>query len=55
MRALLKALSWEISSTAIVGVLAWLMFGNLGMCLVFSVVAFIIKVVLYVLHEKLWE
>jgi uncharacterized membrane protein len=52
---LLKALSWETWSTLFILLLAWLFFGHLEMCILFSVIAFILKVGLYVVHEHLWN
>jgi len=54
-RIVLKALSWETLAGLFCLGLAYLFFGHWDDCLVFTVVAFIFKLVLFYWHEKLWE
>ena len=55
MRAWLKATSWEVSSNLVVFGLAFTTFGDIGVCALFGAVCFVVKLGLFVLHEKLWE
>ena len=55
MRSFLKAVSWETSSNVFMLGLAYLMFGNIEMCAVFSGIGFIVKLFLFYLHERLWH
>lgn len=54
-RSLLKAISWETFSNVLVLILAWLMFGHFEMCVIFGLIAFLMKIFFFVLHEWLWE
>lgn len=50
-----KALSWETLAGVFCLGLAYLFFGHLNECLVFTLVCFVFKLVLFYWHEKLWE
>ena len=54
-RSIAKALSWETFSNLVCLGLAYLIFGNLGGCLAFTAVCFVVKLVLFFYHEKLWH
>ena len=54
-RSVLKALSWETFSNLVCFGLAYVMFGNLGGCAVFTAVCFIVKLILFYYHERLWH
>lgn len=54
-RSFLKALSWETFSNLICFVLAIAMFGNIGGCVAFTILAFIVKLILYYWHERIWH
>ena len=51
-RSFAKALSWETFSNLVCFALAYAMFGNLGGCAVFTVICFIVKLVLFYWHER---
>jgi len=55
MRLILKTLSFETISTAAQFVLAWFMFQDVGACLWFTAVSFVMKSVLYYYHERAWK
>jgi adenylylsulfate kinase len=54
-RSFLKALSWETFSTLATMGLAYLIFGNWGSCLIFSLVCYLMKLALFTVHERLWH
>ena len=54
-RTFVKALSWETFSNLVCLALAYMMFGNLGGCLVFTGVCFVVKLLLFYGHERLWH
>ena len=54
-RTFVKALSWESFSTAATFGLAWLMFGNLGTCVAFAGTSYVMKLILFYHHERIWH
>ena len=54
-RTFLKAISFETISTITGCGLAWLMFGNFGSCVLYSVIAYAMKLALFCWHERLWR
>ena len=54
-RAFVKGCSWEVSSNLVVFGLAFFAFGNVGACALFGGACFVVKLGLFVAHEKLWE
>ena len=54
-RTIIKAISWETFSTLATFCVAWLMFGNLGTCIVFATTTFLMKLVLFYGHDRLWH
>jgi uncharacterized membrane protein len=54
-RTLLKAISFETISTITGCGLAWLMFGDFGSCVLYSVIAYAMKLTLFCWHERLWR
>lgn len=54
-RSWLKALSWEGISNAVCFFIAYMIFGNIGECLVFTLACVVLKVVGYYWHERIWE
>ena len=54
-RAALKALSWEGLSNSVCFFIAYLIFGNIGECLLFTLACVALKIVGYYLHELAWE
>ncbi len=54
-RSITKALTWETSSTLATFGVAWLMFGSLGTCVTFAGVTFLMKLILFYGHERLWH
>jgi uncharacterized membrane protein len=55
MRELLKAISFETLSTAATLLLSWWYFGDFNSCLIFNLIAFVLKLALYCVHERLWK
>lgn len=54
-RSLLKGFCWEIISTVITFGVAWLMFGHAAECVLFAMVCFAVKFILFYLHERIWH
>ena len=54
-RSLLKGLSWEIISTIVTFGIAWLIFGRVAECALFAIICFVVKCVLFYLHERIWH
>jgi len=54
-RSVAKAISWETFSNLVCGGLAYMMFGNLGGCVAFTLICFVLKVVMFYWHERLWH
>lgn len=54
-RSFAKALSWETFSTAVLFFLSWMWFGHVGMCASFAAFTFVIKLVLFYAHERVWH
>jgi uncharacterized membrane protein len=54
-RSIVKAISWESFSNLVCFGLAYLTFGNLGGCAVFTGVCFLVKLVLFYWHERVWH
>ena len=54
-RSLWKAVSWEIVSSVVSLGLAYVCFGSIGNCLVFTGVTLLIKLVMFYYHERIWE
>jgi uncharacterized membrane protein len=54
-RTFAKAVSWESFSNLVCLALAYAIFGNLGGCLVFTGVCFVLKLILFYGHERIWH
>jgi len=54
-RSIAKALSWETFSTLATFALAFGMFGNAGVCVAFAAVSFVMKLILFYYHERIWH
>jgi len=54
-RSFVKAVSWETFSNLVCFVLAYMMFGNIGGCAIFTVIAFVVKLFLFYEHERVWH
>jgi len=54
-RTFVKALSWETFSNLVCFGLAYLMFGNIGDCAIFTTICFVVKLFLFYLHERAWH
>jgi uncharacterized membrane protein len=54
-RTAAKALSWETFSNLVCLGLAYAMFGNIGGCLIFTAIAFVVKLVLFYFHDRAWH
>ncbi len=55
MKTWIKAISWEFFSNILCFFLAYLMFGNIGTCLVFTGICVAFKIILFYIHESLWS
>ncbi len=54
-RSLVKAFSWESFSTASTMLLAFGMFGNLDLCMVFGFISYLMKLIMFYYHERIWH
>jgi uncharacterized membrane protein len=54
-RSFIKGLSWETISNLATFVLAYAMFGNVALCLVFFSISFVLKLLMFYLHERVWH
>jgi len=54
-RTFAKALSWETFSNLVCFGLAVAVFGNIGGCLTFTLICFVVKLFLFYGHERLWH
>jgi uncharacterized membrane protein len=54
-RSFAKAVSWETFSNLVCFGIAYTTFGNLGGCAVFTLVCFIVKLILFYYHERIWH
>jgi len=54
-RTIIKAVTWETVSTLATFGVAWLMFESLGVCITFAVITFLMKLILFYGHERLWH
>lgn len=54
-RSLIKAISWESISTLATMILAYFMFGRIQVCLVFGAISFMMKLIIFYCHERIWH
>ena len=54
-RSLAKAVSWETFSNLVCGGLAYGWFGDLTSCAVFTLICFVVKLILFYYHERVWH
>ena len=54
-RSILKALSWRIIATCTTAVIAYLVTGQIKLALAIGGMEFMLKIVLYYLHERAWQ
>lgn len=54
-RSFVKALSWETFSNTVCFGIAYMMFGNIGGCAIFTAICFIVKLILFYGHERIWH
>jgi uncharacterized membrane protein len=54
-RSIFKAVSWETFSNLVCGGLAYGWFGDLTSCVAFTGVCFVVKLILFYYHERLWH
>ena len=54
-RSIAMALSWEIFSNLICLVFAIAVFGNVAGCILFTVICYFLKLILFYFHERLWH
>lgn len=55
VRSLLKGLTWRLVATATIIALAYWKTGSLSFALELGAMEFIVKYVLYYLHERAWQ
>ena len=54
-RIIAKAVIWETISNLVCFGLAFVMFGNIGGCIIFSLMCFVLKLVMFYYHERVWS
>ena len=54
-RSVAKAVTWETFSNLVCLALAYAMFGNFGSCLAFTGICFVVKLILFYYHERIWH
>lgn len=54
-RSVTKAISWETISTVVQFGLAYAMFGSVNMCIAFAFISFVVKLVMFYYHERVWH
>ncbi|NKB98520.1 MAG: DUF2061 domain-containing protein [Pseudomonadales bacterium] len=55
IRSLAKALSWRIVATLTTSVIAYLVTGSLDAAALIGGIEFVLKFVIYYLHERAWQ
>jgi len=55
LRSVLKGLSWRIIATATIILIAWLKTGSVTLALEIGAIEFVIKFLLYYMHERIWQ
>jgi len=55
LRSLVKGLTWEVSGLITVAVIAFMLTGNAFQSLQAGGCFFTIRVVMYVIHERIWK
>jgi adenylylsulfate kinase len=54
-RSFVKGFSWELISLIITFILALIVFGTIKTCIMFSAINFVVKLVFFYEHERLWH
>jgi hypothetical protein len=54
-KMILKSLSFEFSSNVAGLWMAYWWFGNIGTCLAFTGVCMVVKIIMMLIHEWIWE
>ena len=55
IRSLAKAFSWRIVATLTTSIIAWIVTGELDTAVVIGSIEFVIKFLIYYLHERAWQ
>ncbi len=55
VRSLAKALSWRIVATLTTSIIAYIVTGSLDTAVLIGGVEFVLKFVIYYLHERAWQ
>lgn len=55
LRTIAKATTWEFLSNIVCCLLAVLIFGGIGSCLIFTLIAIGIKLGLFYVHDRVWH
>lgn len=53
-RSILKGITWQIVATLTTMMIAWIVIGDIGDALQIGFFEFIIKIVIYYFHERVW-
>ena len=54
LRSILKAFSWRIIATCTTSVIAYIVTGQIKVALVIGGAEFVVKIVAYYIHERVW-
>ncbi len=54
-RSILKALSWRVIATSTIIGIAYFTTGDIHLALEMGAIEFFIKLIIYYLHERLWQ
>ncbi|MEE2783328.1 MAG: DUF2061 domain-containing protein [Pseudomonadota bacterium] len=55
LRSLLKAFSWRILATLTTATIAYVVTGKLDTAVIIGGIEFVIKFVIYYMHERVWQ
>ena len=55
LRSLMKSFSWRIVATLTTGIIAYVITGSYEAAIAIGAIEFVIKIVVYYLHERAWE
>lgn len=55
LRSITKALSWRVAGTLTTAIIVWVLTGSLKLGSIAGLADFLVKIVLYYLHERIWH
>jgi len=50
-----KTISWEVSFNFVCLFIVWMIFGDIEICVALAAGLFILKSIMYYIHERIWE